>query len=102
MQKTITAAVAAIMMAIAGYGSAAHAAPANPNVRGAQTIVQPDASVQPVYYYWWHGRRYWRPSPPAYRPPYYHGRPPVYYRRSPPYYGRYWHRRWYGNRWHYW
>jgi hypothetical protein len=102
MKKAITATAAIIMMAIAGYGSDVHATPANLNLRGAQTVIQSDSAVTRVDYYWSHGRRYWRPPPPAYRPPPRHYRRPPAYHGRPPYYGRYWHRRWYGNRWHYW
>jgi len=57
-----------------------------------------DPSLQQVYWYWWHGRRYWRPG--YYRPYYVAPVAPGYY--APPYGGHYWHRRWYGGGWHYW
>jgi len=72
----------------------AQAAPLSSGIAVPTAALSRDPAIQPVYWYWWHGRRLWRPGPVVrfgYGPgPYVWG-------------GRhYWHRGWRGGRWAYW
>jgi hypothetical protein len=63
-------------------------AAATPAIAAPNAAVSANAAMQKVYWYYWYGRRYWRPY--VYRPyvyrPYYR---PYYYR---PYYRPYYYR----------
>ncbi len=69
----------------------AQATPLTPGVAASNAVLSQDPAIQPVYWYRWHGRRWWRPGHVVYGPgPYYWG-------------GRhYWHRGWRGGGWYYW
>ena len=96
MRRSVLMASSMVAFLALGPGRRADAAPVPAFSPAQQSAVTRDPSVQDVYWFWWHGRRYWRPG---YYRPYYVA--PGYY-GAPPYYGRYWHRRWYAGGWHYW
>lgn len=85
--------LASLLAAFVGFSlpHVATAAPMPAFSQAAPSAAVQDPSLRQVYWYWWHGRRVWRPGPWH---PHYYG--------PPPYHHHHWHRRWWHGGWHYW